>query len=495
MATSARAVIPPIALRRGPRSSTSFTLSRQLCAALRRAIVAGQLRPGQRLPSTRTLARELGLSRTPVLEAFSLLHAEGYLEAVVGSGTCVARRIVVPSGPPALPMRPRSRGLRLHKSSPALVPQPWLRLAGAFRMHVPALNQFPLQQWSRLVARHARHAEPAALGYGDPMGLPALREAIAAYLTTARGVVADPSRILVVAGSQQGLHLTASVLLRRGDLAWIEEPGYPGARSALQAAGARLIPVPVDAEGLDVAAGIRRAPKARLAYVTPSHQYPLGVAMSAARRLQLLDWAARAGGWIVEDDYDSEYRFGVHPLASLQGLDANSRVIYIGTFSKVVFPSLRLGYLVLPADLVPAFVAFRDATDICPPALLQAAMADFIQQGQFARHIYRMRQLYAGRCSGLIAALRARIGVGLEVVAAVAGMHITALLPRAVSDYSVMRAALRLGISVMPLSFCCLRPHHPGLVLGYGNSDLAQLQDAVGKLKLSLQAVAPAHFQ
>jgi GntR family transcriptional regulator/MocR family aminotransferase len=325
------------------------------------------------------------------------------------------------------------------------------------------------------------------MAYGDAMGYMPLREAIAEYLGAVRAVRCEPSQILVTTGSQLGLQLSAQVLLDPNDRVWIEEPGYPGARHALMSAGAQLVPVPVDYEGLNVAEGIRRARSARAVYITPSHQYPLGVTMTATRRMQLLNWVARSGAWIIEDDYDSEYRLGGRPIPSLQGLDAGARVIYVGTFSKVMFPALRLGYVVVPKDLVDAFSTARDATDQFSSTLYQAVMTDFILEGHFARHIRRMRVLYMERRTALVEAVRKQIGDKLEVIGAEAGMHLVALLPAGVSDVAVSKKAAELGISAMPLSSCYLKPPAKGgLILGYGGTDAQQIHDGVRKLRVSI---------
>jgi len=325
------------------------------------------------------------------------------------------------------------------------------------------------------------------MAYGDAKGYLPLREAIAEYLGAARAVRCEPSQILVTTGSQQGLQLSAQVLVDAQERVWIEEPGYPGARQALNMAGARLVPVPVDHEGLNVAEGIRRAPSAHAVYITPSHQYPLGVTMTATRRMLLLNWAARSGAWIIEDDYDSEYRLGGRPIASLQGLDTDARVIYVGTFSKVMFPALRLGYVVVPKDLLDAFSNARDAFDQFSSTLYQAVMTDFISEGHFARHIRRMRMLYVQRRRALVEAIHKRMGGKLEVIGAEAGMHLVALLPPGVSDVAISRRAAEIGISAMPLSSCYAKPPvRGGLILGYGGTDERQIQEGISKLAVSL---------
>jgi GntR family transcriptional regulator/MocR family aminotransferase len=326
------------------------------------------------------------------------------------------------------------------------------------------------------------------MGYGDAMGYLPLRGAIAEYLGAVRAVRCEASQILVTTGSQQGLQLSAQVLVDPKDRVWIEDPGYPSARQAFIAAGAQLIPVPVDHEGMNMAEFIRRGQNARAVYITPSHQYPLGMTMSATRRMLLLNWAVRTGAWIVEDDYDSEYRFGSRPIASLQGLDTDARVIYVGTFSKVMFPALRLGYVVVPKDLLPAFCAARDAADVFSSTLYQVVMTDFIREGHFARHIRRMRMLYMERRRAMVKAIRVQMGDTLEVIGAEAGMHLTTLLPSGTDDVTVSKNAASRGISATPLSTCYLRSRaRAGLILGYGGVNAHQIHDGIRKLRMSLQ--------
>jgi GntR family transcriptional regulator / MocR family aminotransferase len=493
MKRTAASFLPPIALD----SRKTIPMYRQLYEWFQNAIVDGQLRPGQRVPSTRNLAAELGISRIPVSSAYEQLHAEGYLEAFVGAGTCVARSI------PDDALRPAAgelRGTLRHRSksrvprrisrrvtSMLLPPQSWLDNLGPFRVSLPALEHFPIDAWSTLVHRRLRGQTRRLMAYNDAMGYLPLREAIAAYLGAVRAVRCEPSQILVTTGSQQGLQLSAHVLLDSNDRVWIEEPGYHGARHALMMAGARLVPVPVDQEGLDVEEGIRREPKAHAVYITPSHQYPLGMTMSATRRMLLLNWASRSGAWVIEDDYDSEYRFGGRPIASLQSLDTGARVIYVGTFNKVMFPALRLGYLVVPKDLVPAFSTARDATDVFSSTLYQAVMTDFIREGHFARHIRRMRILYRERRTALLEAIQKQLGEKLEVIGAEAGMHLVALLRPGACDVAVARKAAQMGVSAMPLSACYSKPPvRGGLILGYGGTDSHQISDGIRKLRLSI---------
>ena len=289
---------------------------------------------------------------------------------------------------------------------------------------------------------------------------------------------------MIVSGSQQGLEISARVLLDPGSRVWVEEPGYRLARDVLALAECHLVPVPVDMEGLDVATGIKRCRKARAALVTPSHQFPLGVTMSASRRLQLLDWAQSAGSWIIEDDYDSEYRYGSMPIASLQGLDATARVIYVGTFSKVVFPSLRLGYVVIPSDLVERFLAIRRAMDLGPPTFYQEVLADFINEGHFARHIRRMRVLYGERRSALVDSINEELGDEVEVLGDQAGMHLAVTLPRRSRDGEIAQRAARQNLWIWPLSRSYLGDAvRPGFILGFGSTAVEEIPNAVRKLR------------
>jgi GntR family transcriptional regulator/MocR family aminotransferase len=470
-------------------------LHRQLYDGYREAIVDGRLRPGQRLPSTRTLARDLQISRMPVVLAFEQLVAEGYVESRVGAGSCVSpalpEHVTAPAGHvPGSATRPRPGPRRVPREPLAIRDEPWLASVGAFRVGQPALDEFPAELWARLVARRSRLLPRRQMMYGDAMGFAPLRDALADHLRTVRSVRCTAQQIMIVSGSQQALAITARALLTPGDAVWVEDPGYGGARNALGLAGARVVGVPVDDDGLDVAAGLARCPAARAAYVTPSHQYPLGMILSASRRLQLLDWARRRGAWLLEDDYDSEHRYDNQPIASLQGLDTDERVIYIGTFSKVLFPALRVGYLVIPSDLVPRFRAIRGAMDDFPAPLYQAVLHDFIRDGHFARHVRRMRGVYAERRRVLVASIERELGDAVRVVGDRAGMHLVVLLPSAARDHDLAVGAAQRGISVIPLSACyqSLRPRPPpGLVLGYGATRTSEIPDAVRRLKAILR--------
>jgi GntR family transcriptional regulator/MocR family aminotransferase len=353
----------------------------------------------------------------------------------------------------------------------------------AFRTGLPAFDEFPRALWARLGARLLRHAPSAVLTYGDPAGYRPLRRAIAEYLRAARGVNCSAEQVIVTAGSQQALDLAARLLLDPGDAAWVEDPGYLGARGALRAAGVRSIPVPVDSGGLSVVEGEKRAPEARLACVTPSHQYPLGMTMPLSRRTSLLAWARRHRAWIVEDDYDSEFRYSGRPLQALQGLDPIGCVIYTGTFSKVLFPSLRLGYMVVPESLVDTFVYARALVDRHPPGLEQAIVAEFLAEGHFARHVRRMRTLYAERQEALVLALGRELGGAIEASPAEAGMNLTAWLRGNASDLELSNKAAQVGVVVTPVSAYALEVKpRSGLLLGYAAFTTRQIREGVRKL-------------
>ncbi len=404
-------------------ATSPVPLYKQLYERLREAILAGQLEPGTRLPATRTLASELGVSRTTTLLAYQQLALEGYLAGQVGQGTSVARQL------PATLMHRRTKSMpcsrmdievpevRLAARARSLQQMPYpkrvgQRSGGVFRGGEPALDLFPYDIWARLIARRARQSLRAYAQYQPPAGYEPLRAAIAAHSGITRGVRCTPEQIILTAGSQGAMDLAARTLLDPGEAAWLENPGYFGARGALLAAGARLVPVPVDEQGLVVEIGRQRCPTARLVSTTASNQAPTGVTMSLGRRLALLDWAREAGAWILEDDYDSEYRFRGRPLEALQGLDAAGRVLYVGTFSKVLFPSLRLGYLVAPADLIEPLLAVRRCIDGYLPMLEQMALCDFLTEGHYARHLRQMLSLYRLRRDLELAA-----GAGIEVIA------------------------------------------------------------------------------
>jgi GntR family transcriptional regulator/MocR family aminotransferase len=439
------------------------TLQDQICAGVRRAVLDGVLRPGSRLPSSRALAAELGVSRTTALLAFEQLLAEGYLESRRGSGTFVAselpdgsiqylgaRRASPPSHPP---LSSRASALAAIRPSADRIQGP----PRAFRLGTPALDLFPMRVWSQLASRRLRRATVSQLDYGHAAGLPALREAIASHVSSSRGTRCDADQVFIVAGAQRGLDLMAGLLLEPGDRAWLENPAFPGVHSALLRAGAQVVPVPVDADGIDVETGRRVAPRARVAYVTPSHQFPTGALLSLPRRLALLQWASAADAWIVEDDYDSEFRYDGRPLPCLHGIDPDGRVIYVGSFSKSLFPALRLGFLIVPPDLHAPLRAVRRVGDMHPPMLDQMILADFIAGGHFDRHVRRSRTACAERLGALIDAAGRYCGGALRVRPVRTGLHAVADLD-GVDATEVARRALANGVELKALRDFAIAP-------------------------------------
>jgi GntR family transcriptional regulator/MocR family aminotransferase len=457
--------------------TAEMPLHRQIYEGLRRAILEGRLRTGQRLPATRTLAVELGVSRLPVLTAYEHLLHEGYLDGRVGAGTFVGPAVpddLLQSPTPATARPPEANGDR----RPSRRAQKEGELS-PFRLSLPALDQFPHAAWAGLVARHAHAMTHAQMGYGDPAGLFALRLAIAEHLRTARAVRCEADQVFVVSGSQAALRLVTSVLLRKGDRVAIEEPGYPLARAALAAGGAEPVPVAVDAEGMSVASLPRRGGRMRAIYVTPAHQFPLGSAMTADRRLALLDWAARRGAWVLEDDYGNEYRYVSRPFGSLQGADAHERVVHIGTFSNVLFPALRVGYLVVPPSLWQRFAEAREAFDLRSPTLYQLALAEFLREGHYGRHVRRMRGIYRKRRDALLTGLARHCGDRIAVHNADAGLHVTVMLSQGLDDNAVVRRMSGRGLTATALSGCYAgADRRSGLLLGFGGSTEPRLLQA-----------------
>lgn len=451
-------------------------LSRQLAAALREAVIEGRFGAGARLPSTRELAAELGIARSTVVAVFEQLAAEGYLAARQGSGYYVPEPLAASRPAQAAPAAGAPRPISRRATRLAMLPPPHTH--SQFRPfeagHAEIDARF-IARWKHLAARVLSGRTRLAWGYGDPQGEPALRQAIAEYLGAARGVRCRPEQVVVTSGTQQGLSLTVQTLLDPGDSAWVEDPCYRSTVDILRAAEARIVPVPVDEDGLDIAAAPAGAGSPRLVYTTPSRQYPLGMAMPLSRRAALLAWAEANGAWVVEDDYESEFQLPSQMLPSLQGLDRGGRVIYLGTFSKLLFPSLRLGYAVLPQDLVAPFTAARHLADRQSSALLQTMMTEFILDGHFARHLKRMRALYAEREAFLLEQLRTGLGGLVRTSPRESGMYLIAWLPPEWSDRAAANALASEGIATAPLSAVTLAtPRPPGLVLGYtGHSEAA----------------------
>jgi GntR family transcriptional regulator/MocR family aminotransferase len=464
---------------------------RWLYEVLRAAILDGRLAPLARLPATRDLAAQLAVSRGTVLAAFDRLRAEGYVESRVGDGTYV-RRVASAGAAHAGTAADAPEPPRL--SAYARRVEPFIgRFNGsarAFRVAQPALDAFPSALWSRIASRRLRRGTGNFLGNGDVAGYPPLRHAIAEYLRTMRGVRCTADQVIVTSGAQEGAELAVRALVDPGDPVWVEDPGYPATSRVLRAAGARVLHAAVDARGLDVKRAARELGPARLACVTPANQFPLGMAMDAARRMELLAWARTCGAAILEDDYDSEFRYAGQPIPALQGLDTDGRVVFVGTLNKVLFPSLRLGYLVVPDALVDAFVAIKSLTTRFGPGLAQAVTCDFMDAGHFGRHVRRMRDLYAAR----LGALRDGVARDLEGLVALrggdAGMHTIGWLPADVDEGAAASAAAAYGLEVMGIRrFWERHPLGPGLNLGFSAVDEAEIARGTENLARALATV------
>jgi GntR family transcriptional regulator/MocR family aminotransferase len=470
-------------------------LYQQIYQAIRAAILSGEFAPGERLAATRALARELGVSRITVLNAYDQLFAEGYLDGKGGAGTFVAAKL-----PDDLlktetikrskqkktdaPVRLSPFGEKLAAKDVGRIRARTIAKFQPFQNGLTAVDKFPFEVWSRIAARWHRNPSREVLGYGDPQGYFPLREAIAAHLRSVRAVNCTPEQVIITSGAQQALDLAARIFLSAKDSVLIEDPCYQEARSAFAAIGAEIIPVPIDAEGLNLVAAKQ---KAKLIYVTPSHQYPLGVTMSLPRRLALLEWARTSNAWIIEDDYNSEFRYAGRPLASLQGLDQGGRVIYVGTFSKTIFPSMRIGCAVVPPDLVGIFTAARALNDTHSSLIDQAILTEFIGDGHFARHVRRMRTLYEERQQTLIAECEKNLAGLLDVKKADAGMHVVGWLPEGVSDRAISRKAAEKDLILAPISaYCARKLPRGGLILGYTAFEKNQIKEGVKKLKAIL---------
>ncbi|WP_245196666.1 PLP-dependent aminotransferase family protein [Labrys sp. LIt4] len=463
----------PVLPGRGPRR-------RELYVAMRRLIETGLAQPGAKLPTTRDLAKRLGLSRAAAVAAFEMLVADGFVEARIGAGTFVAAQV-----PAVWERRAGPSGQR--PASPAL----------PCELGVATLDDKTMRVFRGLLSRNLAQPGPEHFRYGDPRGGSKLREAITAYLRAARGVRCDAEQIVVTTGTMHGLDLIVRTILKPGDAAWIEDPCYPLAKATLEAAGARLIGVPVDGEGIDAAGGEKRGAEARLVYVTPSHQFPLGVAMTMRRRLALIDWAKRNDAWIVEDDYDSEFRFSGPPLTALQGMDGADRVAYLGTFSKVLFPGIRIGYAVLPEALLDRVLRLRTLSDRQPPTLVHGAVADFLNDGHFAAHLRRARRRVQAARDGFVAALRQHCAGELDFAVPEHGLHLVARLANASGDRDLVRRLFAEGVGARALSPMYLSaPARQGLVLGFSGFGAVALESAAGRigdvLRDFLKTSAPA---
>lgn len=470
---SGGALLPTLGIDR----DSSTPIAAQLTSAIRDAILSGALAAGQRLPSSRTLARDQNVSRTTAIAVFDQLTAEGLITSRVGDGAYVSDALTAhrPSmttaagaGDRVLPQPAHLARVTQGASGQYLTRLVHPVQPRAFVTGTPAYEAFPVALWARLTARYWRESRGLVLGYPEPSGLMALRKALSAHLRANRGVVCEPEEIFIVNGAQEAFNRIGSILLNPGDPVWFENPGAIGARNSLISCGARLVSVPIDREGIDVAAGLRAAPDFRLAFVTPSHQHPTGVTMSLERRFELLNAADQAGAWIVEDDYDGEFFYTGRPLPTLKSVDKAGRVIYVGTFSKSLFPALRLGFLVAPPGLAEVFDRIAGATLQGAPSNQQAVVASFIEEGHFASHIRRMRKLYSERQEVLLDCAGQRLSGLLDVVRSESGIQTVGTLVGPLDEQEVTEAAAARGVIVAPINRFCLEPvAMKGLALGF----------------------------
>jgi GntR family transcriptional regulator / MocR family aminotransferase len=465
----------------------------QLYDQLRAMVLDGRIGSGGTLPSTRALARELGISRTTVIQAFDQLRAEGYIEGAKGSGTYAAR--VPPDALAGLRQPPASRvegppPVRFPARRARAVDGTGWRMPTGSRAFVPGLpdtDHFPFEQWSRLSARFWRAPPRELLSHGEPAGFAPLRRAIAEHLRLSRGLACDPDQIVVTHGTREAVELIVRTLIDPGDTVWVEEPGYAPIRHALTLAGARLAAVTVGPEGMSTADALATAPDARMAVVTPSRQFPLGVPLSLANRLTLLEWAQGTDSWIVEDDYDSEYRYSGLPIPPLQTLDGSGRVIYLGSFSKVLFPTLRIGYIVAPPSLVATLLDVRAAFGDAPSMAAQPMLAEFMDSGLFAQHIRRMRRLYAERQKFIVELVRRDLSGWLEMDPDAGGMHLVARLgqrlPRDADDRRIAKEAADRELTVPPLSaYYTGTVRRKGLLIGYAGVPEDETREGLRRL-------------
>ena len=459
-------------------SNGGRTLYRQIYHRFRSAIASGLLNPGDRVPSARALTKELGLARGTIEAAYSLLAAEGYIQARGQAGTIVTPSLK-PQTPVAIPMPRSNSGIAPGSFRPdSILP---------FQMGLPALDAFPRKIWARLGARSVRAIQPSDMVHPAVYGLPALRAQIAAYLRVSRGISCSPSQIFVTSGYRHTIELIAHSLLKAGDRVWLEDPGYPPTREILGHMQIAAVPVPVDREGVVVSDGIRVAPRARAAVVTPAHQSPLCVSLSLPRRLALLDWAAPNNGWIIEDDYDGEYRYVSRPLPAMKSLDRDGRVLYSGTFSKVLFPGIRLAYLCVPEAQVERFEQITQVFAAGSPELTQAIVTTFITEGHFARHIQRMRKLYAARREATAAGLESALGKHVRIDLQPGGMHLILRLQGRRSDRRLVAHMREEGLYAEALTdWTTGRDGGSALLLNFTNIDSQSTAEKFGRRILKL---------
>lgn len=480
-------------------------LYRRIYDSIRSAILSGKLKSGERLPASRALAVELGVSRMTVINAYDQLFAEGYLEGRRGSGTFVASHLpeeflrVQVQARSSAKSNDRVRklllstyGKELKRNSVTISDHHSAGMIMPFQHSAIAAEEFPFGLWAKLSQKHFRYSYKQIGSYGDAAGYPPLRKAIAQHLRATRGVQCEDEQVVVTAGTQQAIFLIASVLLSTGDKVWVEDPCHLGASDVLTAIGADVSHIPVDDDGFDLQRANKEKKNARMIYVTPSRQFPLGITMSLQRRLSLLEWAKERDAWIIEDDYDSEFRYSGRPLPALQGLDRDNRVLYVGTFSKTVFPGLRLGCVVVPPDLVDVFTSARALIDLHAPITDQMVLADFISEGHFERHVRRMRTLYHERQTTLVEELKKHLGGFVEVENSDAGMHIIGWLAVGVDDKAISKTIAENGLRVAPVSrYAKLKLKLGGLLLGYTAFSSKEIRRGVKDLAKVVNKIKP----
>lgn len=481
-------------------SNDSKTLYRQVYESLRESILTRRLRVGTRLPSTRLLAKELNVSRNTVINAFEQLIAEGFLIGKQGAGTFVADEL--PDDllkfriSKSLDKKKNASKNKISRRGQRILDAPFVfsfepQRPCAFALGVGTSDPQSIKIWKRTASKNLRKMSRLFSSHSETAGYFPLREAIAEYLGASRGIRCEASQIIITSGAQQGVDLTARILVDENDEVWVEDPNYPENRGALIGAGVKIIPVPLDKEGINLTEGARRSARPRAVYITPSSQFPLGTVMSLARRLEILEWAERENAWIVEDDENNEFRFDGKPLAALQGLDTTGKVIYIGTFTRALFPSLCLGYVVVPPNLVAPFKHALAFTTSHTPLFEQVVLNDFIREGHFGRHIRRIKTLYVEKQRYLKDLIANELGEFIEVKNTNAGMHLIGWLKNGLNDYQIAKAALRKGIYVSPLSsYCTVEKLPDALLFGYTSIEKSEMREAILSLKKMIEEIS-----
>jgi GntR family transcriptional regulator/MocR family aminotransferase len=475
-----------------------------LYSAMRDAIIRGRFAAGTKLPSSRSLASQYQISRGTVVSVYEQLISEGYIESKVGNGTKVSTQlpdtIFLPSNLKAknkvkkekLPSKKLGKNARIYSETRLIPPTPVN--ARAFRTHLPALDLFPMDIWSRISGRRMRRLPKHLLGLGDSQGYLPLRKILADYLKTSRDVNCTSEEIIITSGVHQTLDIVSRVILDSGDAVWHEDPGFIGARNSFHAAQAKIYPIPVDENGMDINAGIKICARPKLIYTTPAHQFPIGCDLSLERRLALIEFARKTGAWIFEDDYDSEFRYNGRPLPSLQGLDHYGSVLYASSFCKVLFLDIRIGYLVVPEEYVDIFVKAKSLSDRFTSTINQAVMCDFIEEGHFGRHLRKMRQVYKLRYEVLRDSINNQLGDIATLETANAGLQTILWLPQKMNDITIAKEARKQGLELLPVSPYYLGKNvKQGLILGFSAVNEKQIRQGVEKLAKLIKSFYVGH--